>query len=152
MTTFDSRAADHVMKFPRPSPSLRVIKTGGIEGLLGMRLMKSWAGGLGMNFAKFIVDTRSLVVHETLEDEQYVVIHRLISLVCISTVLYCVSMWTCLCILVRCPSFANFEVVPINIAVYSTSWRFELWKCSTLTHLYAQVQVTPLSWRHLLVK
>ena len=32
------------------------------------------------NFAKFSVDTRSLVGHETLEDEQYVVIHRLISL------------------------------------------------------------------------
>jgi len=32
------------------------------------------------NFARLIVDTRSLVVPETLEDEQYVVIHRLISL------------------------------------------------------------------------
>jgi len=40
--TFDGRAADHVMKFPRPSPSViaycKRSKTGGVEGL-GMRLL-----------------------------------------------------------------------------------------------------------------
>jgi len=43
VTTFDGRAADHVMKFPRPSPSVfayrKRSKTGGIEGL-GTRLSK----------------------------------------------------------------------------------------------------------------
>jgi len=41
VTTFDGRAADHVMKFPRPSPSVfaycKRSKTGGVEGL-GTRL------------------------------------------------------------------------------------------------------------------
>ena len=44
MTTFDGRAAYHVMKFPRPSPSVIVYckrsKTGGVEGL-GTRLQYS---------------------------------------------------------------------------------------------------------------
>jgi len=44
VTTFDGRAADHVMKFPRPSPSVfaycKRSKTGGVEGL-GMRLVTS---------------------------------------------------------------------------------------------------------------
>jgi len=38
--TYDSRAEDHITRFPRPSPSVfgycRQSKTGGIEGL-GMR-------------------------------------------------------------------------------------------------------------------
>ena len=41
MTTFDGHATDHVMKFPKPSPSAFVYckrsKTGDVEGL-GMRL------------------------------------------------------------------------------------------------------------------
>jgi len=42
VTTFDGRAADHVMKFPRPSRSVfaycKRSKTGGVEGL-GTRLV-----------------------------------------------------------------------------------------------------------------
>ena len=47
--TFGGRAADHVMKFPRPSPSVfaycKRSKTGGVEGL-GTRLGKGWVNTL----------------------------------------------------------------------------------------------------------
>jgi len=47
VTTFDGRAADHMMKFPRLSPSVfaycKRSKTGAIEGLgTRLRLSTSW--------------------------------------------------------------------------------------------------------------
>jgi len=56
VTTFDGRAADHVMKFPRPSPSVfaycKRSKTGGVEGL-----------GTRLNVAQLCFLTQTLLLH-----------------------------------------------------------------------------------------
>jgi len=61
VTTFDGRATDHVMKFPRPSPSVfaycKRSKTGGVEGL-GMRLKSNSEHSQHLDIAAPLTDEK----------------------------------------------------------------------------------------------